>query len=139
MNSYTKRIIAVSCILVLMVFCFAACKSKDGEWVSVSTDENGSAYITKPLITDENGFVLDGGETVIIPPDQTNSKGEYFSETTAPSTTKAPEKSTTNPNTTKAPEKPGSTTTTKPTTTQITTGNFNIESKNPQDGVIPAF
>lgn len=144
MNSKAKKSIAIACLLLLIVCVFAACKSKDDNLVSVSTDENGSLYYTDPT-TEVDGITY-GGETHYVNPDETNSKGEYKindKNTSAPVTTGingGTEGSTTQPEGTTGGQSEGTTlTTTTPTTAEKTSLAVVTGNGVTNDGVIAAW
>ncbi len=132
----SKKIIAVSLLMLAVVVLFAACKKddyevsftvpvEDGEVITVYKDEDGEEFVTNtdgdkiPVTTDKDGFYDDITSLVT----QTTTKADKNNSTT--STTKA-DKDNSTTTTTKADKdnttKPTETTTRKPITIDGTGG-----------------
>ncbi len=132
----SKKIIAVSLLMLAVVVLFAACKKddyevsftvpvEDGEVITVYKDEDGEEFVTNtdgdkiPVTTDKDGFYDDITSLVT----QTTTKADKNNSTT--STTKA-DKDNTTTSTTKPADDDTTTTTKKPDET--TTNKITIDS-----------
>ncbi|MBQ3523415.1 MAG: hypothetical protein IJA43_03060 [Clostridia bacterium] len=122
----SKKIIAVSLLMLAVVVLFAACKKDDyevsftvpmddGEVITVYKDEDGEEFVTNvdgdkiPVTTDKDGF-YDDITSLVTQTTTTTTKADKDNSTT--STTKA-DKDNSTTSTTKA-DKDNTTTTTEP-------------------------
>ena len=135
----SKKIIAVSVLMLAIVVLFAACKKddyevsftvpmEDGEVITVYQDDEGNEFVTNvdgdkiPVTTDKDGF-YDGITSLVTQTTTTTTKADKNNSTT--STTKA-DKDNTTTTTTKPADDDTTTTTKKPVET--TTKKITIDS-----------
>ena len=135
----SKKIIAVSVLMLAIVVLFAACKKddyevsftvpmEDGEVITVYQDDEGNEFVTNvdgdkiPVTTDKDGF-YDDITSLVTQTTTTTTKAEKNNTTT--STTKA-DKDNTTTSTTKPADDDTTTTTKKPDET--TTNKITIDS-----------
>ena len=135
----SKKIIAVSVLMLAIVVLFAACKKddyevsftvpmEDGEVITVYQDDEGNEFVTNvdgdkiPVTTDKDGF-YDDITSLVTQTTTTTTKADKNNSTT--STTKA-DKDNTTTSTTKPADDDTTTTTKKPVET--TTKKITIDS-----------